>query len=54
MNTAKIYKNVDGEDRSIFQMVREEPAWAANRIQEGEKALEELAKLKKPKADKQA
>ena len=46
MNTAKKYVNSDGEERTIHQMVREEPEWAANRIQEGEKAIDEVRKLK--------
>ncbi len=43
MNTAKIYHDSDGNECSILQMVRREPDWAANRIQEGEKAIEQLA-----------
>lgn len=31
---------------NIMQMVKEEPEWAANRIQEGERAFKELAALK--------
>lgn len=46
MNTAKVYKNTDGKDRTIWQMVREEPDWAANRIQAGEDAIAELAAAK--------
>jgi hypothetical protein len=42
MNTAKIYKDIDGNECSIMQMVRREPDWAANRVQEGEKAFYRL------------
>lgn len=40
MNTAKIYHDIDGNERTIHQMVKYEPRWAASRIQEGEKAIE--------------
>lgn len=43
MNTAKVYQDSEGNDCSIVQMVRREPDWAANRVQEGEKAIERLA-----------
>lgn len=45
MNTAKIYQDSDGNDCSIMQMVKREPYWAANRIQEGERAIELLERL---------
>ena len=54
MNTAKVYKDSEGEERTIFQMVRLEPSWAANRIQEGEKAIaraDELEKMLRKKLD---
>ena len=38
MNTAKIYKDIEGNDCTIYQMINREPVWAAVRIQEGEKA----------------
>lgn len=38
MDTAKIYHDSDGNKCSIWQIVRREPDWAANRIQEGEKS----------------
>ena len=37
MNTARVYKDIDGNDRTIWQMVNNEPAWAASRIQQAEK-----------------
>ena len=40
MNTAKIYHDVEGNERTINQMVKCEPDWAANRIQAGEDAIE--------------
>jgi len=45
MNTAKIYKDGEGNECTIHQMVKREPQWAANRIQEGEKAIERLKEL---------
>ena len=46
MNTARIYKDIDGNDRSIHYMVKYEPQWAANRVQVGEDALNSLQQLK--------
>ena len=45
MNTSKIYHDSDGNECSIFQIVRREPDWAASRIQEGEKAIERINKI---------
>lgn len=45
MNTAKVYYDIDGNKKTIFQMVRDEPTWAAVRIQEGEKAIEKVKEL---------
>ena len=45
MDTGKIYNDSNGDDCSIIQMVEREPHWAANRIQEGEKAIEKLAEI---------
>ena len=42
MNTAKIYYDSDDNACSIVQMVRREPEWAANRVQEGEEAIARL------------
>jgi len=47
MNTAKIYQDSDGNDRTIHQMVKQEPEWAANRIQEGERAIERVKEYEK-------
>lgn len=41
MNTGKIYKDIDGNERTIHQMVKLEPGWAASRIQQAEKYEEE-------------
>jgi hypothetical protein len=45
MDTGKAYHDSDGNECSIWQMVRREPEWAANRIQEGEKAIEHHSRL---------
>ena len=45
MDTAKIYHDSEGNECSIWQAVRREPDWAANRIQEGEKAIEKARML---------
>lgn len=42
MDTGKIYYDSEGNERSIMQMVKGEPYWAANRVQEGEKAFSRL------------
>ena len=47
MNTAKVYHNGRGEERTIHQMVRDEPYWAAERIQAGETAIEALKEYQK-------
>ena len=47
MDTARIYYDVEGNERTIHQMVKEEPVWAANRVQEGGKAIERVAELEK-------
>jgi len=46
MDTAKIYQDSAGNDCSIVQRVQRDPHWAANRVQEGEKAIERLGKLR--------
>jgi len=40
MSTAKVYKDIEGNECDIHQMVSREPQWAAARILEGEKAIE--------------
>ena len=45
MDTGKIYRDTDGNKKTIHQMVRGEPHWAANRIQEGEKAIKKVDRL---------
>ena len=47
MDTAKIYHDIDGNDCTIFQMVRTEPQWAAARIQAGEGAIKQLDAYKR-------
>lgn len=43
MDLQKSYFDLDEKRRSILEMVNREPEWAANRIQEGEKAERKLA-----------
>ena len=45
MNTAKIYHDSDGKERTIFQMIKYEPDWAANRMQYQEKRIKELEEV---------
>lgn len=45
MDTGKTYHDSEGNERTIWQMVREEPEWAAARVQEGEKAIERAKEL---------
>ena len=40
MDTGKVYQDSEGNDCSIVQMIERKPHWAANRLQEGEKAIE--------------
>ena len=42
MDLEKIYHDVDGNDCNILQLVKKEPEWAANRIQENGKKVQEL------------
>lgn len=42
MDLEKAYYNLEGKERTILQMVKDYPEWAANRIQEGEKAIERV------------
>lgn len=44
MNTAKIYYDSDGKERTIQQMVKYEPEWAANIIQFYEEKISKLEK----------
>lgn len=40
MNTAKIYYDSDGNEKTIYQMIKDEPEWTASRFQEMEKIIE--------------
>jgi len=51
MDLSKRYFDIDGNPRTIMEMVRLEPEWAAHRIQEGEKALAKLASQPSVQAD---
>jgi hypothetical protein len=48
MNLDKIYHDLRGLECNILTLVKREPEWAANRIQEGERAIEELTKANAP------
>jgi len=46
MDLNKVYYDSDGNAKTILQMVKLYPEWAANRIQEGEKAIKRWEELK--------
>lgn len=54
MDTGKVYFDSEGNERSIWQMVKREPTWAAVRIQEGEKAIDEITTLRQQLEQAQA
>lgn len=54
MDTGKVYFDSEGNECSIWQMVKREPAWAAVRIQEGEKAIDEITTLRQQLEQAQA
>jgi len=45
MNLKKIYKDIEGENCNILEMVILDQVWAANRIQEGEKAIAKVDEM---------
>lgn len=45
MDLSPKYKDSEGRDCNIHEMVKREPAWAATRIQVGEKAIQRNAEL---------
>ena len=47
MDLTKIYHDVKDKRCNILELVKYDPIWAANRIQMGERAIAELAELKK-------
>jgi hypothetical protein len=49
-STAKVYYDCEGNERTLYQMVRTEPEWAMSRIQVGEAAIKELEHLKAAQA----
>ena len=51
MDTSKKYFDMNGDECSIWQMVRREPYWAAVRIQEGEKAMRALIERREREVD---
>lgn len=54
MDTSKVYFDSEGNECSIWRMVKREPTWAAVRIQEGEKAIDEITTLRQQLADAEA
>ena len=46
MDTGKTYYDTEGNERTIWQMVKREPEWAANRIQVGESAIADVKRLR--------
>ncbi len=54
MDTGKVYFDSEGNECSIWQMVKREPTWAAVRIQEGEKAIDEITTLRQQLEQAQA
>lgn len=46
MDLTKRYLDIDGNKCSILEMIEREPSWVANRLQEGEKAIEKLKRIK--------
>ena len=51
MDFEKRYYDFEGNQRNILEMVARDPKWAANRIQEGEKAIAELERLKASRSE---
>lgn len=54
MDTSKVYFDSEGNECSIWRMVKREPTWAAVRIQEGEKAIDEITTLRQQLAESEA
>ncbi|HHT9146453.1 MAG: hypothetical protein Q7J12_00120 [Syntrophales bacterium] len=46
MDLEKAYCNLEGEKRTVLQMVKDNPEWAANRVQAGEEAIEQVKVLR--------
>lgn len=45
MADKKVYRDSEGNPRSIAEMVRKEPYWAVNKLKEGEAAIERVKVL---------
>jgi hypothetical protein len=45
MNTEKVYYDIYGNERNIFEMIRFDTHWSAYKIQEGEEAIEVLRQI---------
>lgn len=46
-STAKPYFGIDGEPRTLWQMVRDEPEWAVSRIKAGEESIAQCDEYRK-------
>ena len=46
MDLKKVYQDLSGNECNIMQMIKREPEWAANILQQGEIAIAELRALK--------
>ena len=46
MDLKKVYQDLSGSECNIMQMIKREPEWAANILQQGEIAIAELRALK--------
>lgn len=44
-STARVYCDMDGNDITLHQLIRQEPDWARSRIIVGEEALAEVERL---------
>ena len=51
MCAEKLYPTVDGEDVPLYQMVRQEPGWAAARIRVAEQHEARIAELEAENAE---
>ena len=45
-STARVYRDVDGNEVTLLQLIKLEPEWAHSRIKAGEEAVAERDKLR--------
>jgi len=50
-STAKVYYGIDGSEKTLRQMIRDEPEWAESRIREGEDAIKELERTERDRRE---